>query len=210
MAMASTIHSACSAPSASRSSSRSATVSSHGTRLREVARAIGLRQQSLTYYFPTKQALLDALFADVFVDLGEVFDALPNPHDPIDGVVAVGEAVAEYFSAHPARYHLMVQQTVPGFRPSDESHAVALRCLQVLIDRLAAVGITEADDVALVRGLISGLASEQLANEPGGRQYISQVERGIRAVLAALAPPAVGTEPRSPDQPQPNRRSGVT
>jgi AcrR family transcriptional regulator len=156
--------------------------------VREVARAVGLRQQSLTYYFPTKQALLDALFADGFVDLEEIFDALPDLRDPIDGVVAVGDAVAAYFSAHPARYHLMFQQTVPGFRPSDESHAVALRCLQVLIDRLAAAGITKPDDIALVRGVMSGLASEQLANEPGGRQYISQVERGLRAILAALAP----------------------
>ncbi|MGH3906711.1 MAG: TetR/AcrR family transcriptional regulator [Pseudonocardiaceae bacterium] len=156
--------------------------------VREVARAIGLRQQSLTYYFPTKRALLDALFADGFVRLGEVFDALPDGADPVDAVVAVGDAVAEYFSAHPARYHLMFQRTVPGFRPSEGSHAVALRSLQMLIDRLAAAGVTKPDDVALVRGVISGLASEQLANEPGGRQYISQVERGVRAVLAALAP----------------------
>jgi AcrR family transcriptional regulator len=158
--------------------------------VRQVARAIGLRQQSLTYYFPTKQALLDALFADGFVDLGEVLHALPDEVDPVDAVVAVGEAVAEYFSAHPARYHLMFQQTVPGFSPSDESHAVALQCLQVLIDRLAAAGITDAGDVALVRGVISGLASEQLANEPGGTKYISQMERGLLAVLAALAPRA--------------------
>ena len=37
--------------------------------VREVARSVGLRQQSLTYYFPTKQALLAALFADGFADL---------------------------------------------------------------------------------------------------------------------------------------------
>ena len=42
--------------------------------VREVARAVGLRQQSLTHYFPTKQALLDALFADGFADLGAVLD----------------------------------------------------------------------------------------------------------------------------------------
>jgi AcrR family transcriptional regulator len=156
--------------------------------VRQVARAVGLRQQSLTYYFPTKQALLDALFADGFVDLGEVLHTLPDGADPVDAVVAVGEAVAEYFSAHPARYHLMFQRTVPGFSPSDEGHAVALRCLQVLIDRLAAAGVTDAGDVALVRGVISGLASEQLANEPGGTKYISQMERGVRAVLDALAP----------------------
>lgn len=156
--------------------------------VREVARAVGIRQQSLTYYFPTKQALLDALFADGFVDLGEKFDALPDEASPVDAVVAVGEALAQYFSVHPARYHLMFQRTVPGFRPSEESHAVALRCIRVLVDRLGAAGVADPDDVALVRGVMSGLVSEQLANEPAGRRYTSQIERGVRAVLTALAP----------------------
>jgi AcrR family transcriptional regulator len=153
---------------------------------REVARSVGLRQQSLTYYFPTKQDLLDALFADGFADLRLVFDELPEGRDPVDAVVAVGEAVVGYFTAHPARYHLMFQRTVPGFTPSNESHAVALRCLQVLVDRLAAAGVTDPDDIALVRGVISGLAAEQIANDPGGRQFVRQVGRGVRAVLASL------------------------
>src|SRR5687768_18167004 len=85
--------------------------------VREVARSVGLRQQSLTYYFPTKQALMDALFADGFRDLASVLEALPPFPESIDGVVAVGAAVVDYCVAHPARYHLMFQRTVPGFAP---------------------------------------------------------------------------------------------
>ena len=154
---------------------------------REVARSVGMRQQSLTYYFPTKQDLLDALFADGFADFHEALAAVPDGPDPVEAVVAVAEAVVGYFTTHPARYHLMFQRTVPGFSPSDESHEAALRCLAVLTDRLESAGVTDPGNVGLVRGLISGLASEQLANDPDGRQFTDQVGRGIRALLAAPA-----------------------
>jgi AcrR family transcriptional regulator len=53
--------------------------------VREVARSVGLRQQSLTYYFPTKQALLAALFADGFADLRAVLEGLPVRRESIGG-----------------------------------------------------------------------------------------------------------------------------
>ncbi len=154
--------------------------------VREVARSVGLRQQSLTHYFPTKQALLDALFADGFADLRRVLDQVPVNEDPVEAVAAVAEAVVDHCARHPARYHLMLQRTVPGFAPSARSHSVALGVLGVLVERLAAAGVTEASDVALVRGLISGLAAEQIANEPDGRSYVGQAARGVRVLLAAL------------------------
>src|SRR6476620_263228 len=73
---------------------------------REVARSVGLRQQSLTYYFRTKQDLLDALFADGFADLRRHLDAVRRRKDPVASVIAVADAVVGYCVAHPARYHL--------------------------------------------------------------------------------------------------------
>ena len=162
---------------------------------REVARSVGMRQQSLTYYFPTKQDLLDALFADGFEDFHEVLGHVPADPDPVEAVVAVAEAVIRYFGSHPERYHLMFQRTVPGFTPSDESHQAALRCLGVLTGRLESAGVTDPGDVALVRGLISGLASEQIANDAGGRQFTDQVGRGVRALLAASSVVGGSAEP---------------
>ena len=156
--------------------------------VREVARSVGLRQQSLTYYFPTKQALLDALFADGFTDLGRVFERLPETDDVVEAIADLAVAVVDYCVAHPARYHLMFQRTIPGFQPTDESHRVALQVLGALMVRLDAAGVTDPADVALVRGLISGLAAEQTANDPGGSLYAGQARRGIRTlVTAALA-----------------------
>ena len=153
--------------------------------VREVARDVGLRQQSLTYYFPTKHALLDALFADGFADLRRVFDGLPDNDDEVEAVVELAVSVVEYCQANPARYHLMFQRTIPGFQPSEESHRVALTVLGGLTERLTAAGVDDVRDVALVRALISGIAAEQSANDPGGRLFADQTARGIRTLVAA-------------------------
>ena len=165
--------------------------------VREVARTVGLRQQSLTYYFPTKQDLLDALFADGFAGLQRVFDQLRPARDPVEGVVDVAVAFVDHCVANPAGYHLMFQGTIPGFEPSAESHRVALGVLEVLIERLAAAGITSDADRAVVRSMMSGLAAEQIANDPTGRTFIDQTPRAIRFILAGL---------RDRDRPRQRRR----
>lgn len=154
--------------------------------VREVARSLGMRQQSLTYYFPTKQALLDALFADGFAQLRDRFDQLSTPTDPEQGVVDVAVAFVDHLVQRPAAYHLMFQGTVPDFEPSADSHAVALTVLQELIDRLASANITSDADQALMRSLMSGIAAEQIANDRNGTLFTDQTERGIRALLAGM------------------------
>ena len=164
--------------------------------VREVARAVGMRQQSLIYYFPTKTALLDALFADGFADLARAFGRLPRNDDPVEAVVELAVGVVDFCVTNPARYHLMFQRTIPGFQPSEESHLVALGVLSGLTRRLAAAGVTAESDVALVRGLISGLAAEQSANDPSGRLFVDQTARGIRALVSATQ----ARQGRAPDR----------
>ncbi|MGQ0632073.1 MAG: TetR/AcrR family transcriptional regulator [Sporichthyaceae bacterium] len=154
--------------------------------VREVARSVGLRQQSLTHYFPTKADLLDALFVDGFGDLQRTFDRLRPRRDHTAAVVDVAVAYVDYCVAHPARYHLMFQGTVPGFEPREQSHRVALGVLAVLIERLAAAGVTAVADLAIVRSLMSGIAAEQIANDPHGRSFAGETERAIRYLLAGL------------------------
>lgn len=153
--------------------------------VREVARSVGIRQQSLTYYFPTKQELLDALFADGFADLRGELERLPADSAPVDAVVAVAATVVDYCVRHPARYQLMLQRSVPGFEPSANSYEGAGRALSVLSRTLADAGVDDPRDVALVRCLISGVAAEQIANDPDGREFAEQTERGVRALLSA-------------------------
>lgn len=155
--------------------------------VREVARLVGMRQQSLTYYFPSKTALLDALFADGFADLRRRLQQVTPAGHPVEDVVAVAEAVTDYCVDFPARYQLMLQRSVPGFSPSERSIEVAATVLGVLLDRLASAGVSDDGDVALVRALISGAASEQIANDPTGSRFVDQVGRGVRLVVAAAS-----------------------
>ncbi len=154
--------------------------------VRQLARELGVRQQSLTYYFRTKQDLLDALFADGFRELRPILQAAGEGQEPLARLESTVVALLEYCTAHPARYHLMLQRTVPGFTPSEASHQIALAALRVLLERLNAAGLTRDEDVLAVRGLINGLAAEQIANDPGGNSYVRQARRALRALLAGL------------------------
>lgn len=94
--------------------------------LRELSRSLEIRPQSLAHYFPTKATLLDALFGDGFADLSAgLRDAAGAPADPVDALAAAISTVLAFCAARPARYHLMLQRTVPGFTPAPESVFVA-------------------------------------------------------------------------------------
>ena len=178
--------------------------------VREVARSVGLRQQSLTHYYPTKHALLDALFADGFTDLRRTLEELPAADDAIGRIVDVAVAVVDYCVANPARYHLMLQRTLPSFSPSEESHRVTLSCLNLLVEALSEAGITDSADIALIRGLISGLAAEQIANDPQGRLFADQAGRGIRTlVTTSMRLEDTGPRPSVKSRKDTTRRRGT-
>ncbi len=80
----------------------------------------------------------------------------------------------------------MFQRTVPGFEPSEPSHRVAPDVLAVLITRLAAAGVTDVADLALIRSLMSGIAAEQIANDQNGRTFADETTRAIRYLLDAI------------------------
>ena len=88
----------------------------------------------------------------------------------------------------------MFQGTVPGFHPSQPSHDIALGVLRELTSRPADAGITAPADLALIRAIISGIAAEQIANDPHGRLFADQTERAIRAALTAIRVQALHPE----------------
>src|SRR5258707_4846614 len=115
--------------------------------LRELARTLGIRPQSLAHYFPTKAALLDALFRDGFSDLADRLQPAGGNDAPADALIAAVRAVLAFCVASPARYHLMLQRTLPGFTPPREAHKVTLTTLRLLLDRLAAARGRDPADV---------------------------------------------------------------
>lgn len=161
--------------------------------LRELAAQLGMRPQSLSEYFPSKSELLDALFRDGFSQATERLVGLPQGDDPRVNLVHSVSDFLDFCVSNPGRFHLMLQHSVSGFTPSTESLRCSAESLQIIVDRAASAGVRDAADVDLLRALINGLASEQIANEPGGRRFISQAERAVTVILTgSTTPPSRG------------------
>ena len=177
--------------------------------MRELAAQIGMRAQSLSEYFPSKAALLDALFRDGFSQATERLSQLAQPEDPRRFLVNSVNDFLAFCVDNPGRFHLMLQRTVPGFTPSPESLEAAAQSLQIMIDRAAAAGIESTADIDLLRALINGLASEQIANEPGGQRFISHGERAVTLLLTSIDIATViePAGPRTPVAPKRARRT---
>jgi AcrR family transcriptional regulator len=144
--------------------------------LAQVARRMGMRPPSLYQYFPSKLAIYDALFERGMREAAELLDQHQSKlaEDPL-GVIAAGQAAHfSWVMANPVLAQLMYWRPVPGFEPSPQAFEAAVRQLDLLraalraaVDagQLAPAAASE-DGVALYTVLMSGVISQQLANEP--------------------------------------------
>ena len=158
-----------------------------GISLRELARRVGLRAPSLYTYFDSKAALYDAMFRQGHEELAGMVAGWPELAEETSDVRAAVERrsaeFAAWCAAEPARYQLLFQRTVPDFEPSPGSYALAVRLLEHLERDLAALGITDRDAVDLWTALISGLVSQQVANDPGGDRWLRLVGTAVDMFL---------------------------
>ncbi|MFA7266523.1 MAG: TetR/AcrR family transcriptional regulator [Candidatus Nanopelagicales bacterium] len=154
--------------------------------LRDLAAAVHMRQPSLYVYFESKAALYDAMFADGNRQLLAMLDATKFPHDPTAALVKLVQQLVRFSSENVVRHQLLFQRTIPNFEPSPEAFAPAIefygRASQIIND----AGATEASDIELMSALISGLAHQQVANDPGGRRWEKLAARTVRMFLADI------------------------
>jgi AcrR family transcriptional regulator len=152
--------------------------------MRELADRVGLRQPSLYAYFDSKLGLYDLLFADAYRQLLAEVAALEPTGDADADLVAFVERCVQFSADDAVRHQMIFQRTIPGFEPSDEAYALALEFLSVGQQHLAAAGLSAADDVDLATAFISGLAHQQVANDPGGDRWVRQARRAVELLLA--------------------------
>ena len=109
-----------------------------------------------------------------------------EPYDGADPrellVVGVRRFVA-FCTSEPARYQLLFQRTIPGFEPSPESYAPAVRALEATRERLAANGVREPRHVDMWTALVTGLVDQQISNDPGGARWIDLVDESVDMFL---------------------------
>lgn len=156
-----------------------------GWGLRDVAGAVGMRAPSLYVYFAGKSALYDAMFADGYRAMLARIESTPVDPDPVRMVHVAARVFFDFAVERPARYLLLHARPVPGFEPSQESFALAEAALEALEDVLAAAGVHETGQVDLFTALMTGLASQQVSNDPAGRRWSDLVAPSVDMFLGA-------------------------
>ena len=117
--------------------------------------------------------------------------------DPRDILVASARRFAEFCTSDPARYQLLFQRTLPGFEPSPQSYAPAVRALDGARELLARNGITEPRHLDMATALVTGLIDQQVSNDPGGDRWTRLIEESVDMFLAHCQPGRASRKPRT-------------
>jgi AcrR family transcriptional regulator len=143
-----------------------------GLSLRELASEVGMRAPSLYTYFASKAAIYDEMFAAGYRELDAMeADLEVDPDDPVGTLAASIEAFVDFCCASVARFQLMFTRAVPGWEPSPEAYAVSVASYERSVEEFRRLGIDDQRHFDLLTALISGLASQQLANDPDGDRW---------------------------------------
>jgi AcrR family transcriptional regulator len=154
-----------------------------GWTLRDLGAAVGMRAPSLYGYFDSKAALYDALFADGYRRLLERAEALPRSADPRADLRRAARFFVGFCVEDPPRMQLLFLRTIPGFAPSAGSYALAVEALDQLAGALADAGVTDPVDVDLWTAVLTGLATQQISNDPGGERWTGLVDTAVDRLL---------------------------
>lgn len=142
----------------------------------EVARRTGMRGPSLYKYFPSLHALYDALFARGLAESLAVVHAAADEQEPgVARLRAGARAVVRWSIENPALAQQLFWRVVPGFEPSPATFAASVQDMREVRQQLAEAvrrgeltPDADSDDAErLLTVQLSGLISQQMANEPG-------------------------------------------
>jgi AcrR family transcriptional regulator len=175
-----------------------------GLTLREVAARVGMRAPSLYSHFASKHAIYDAMYGQAWAEYDQVDEAAAQqlPTEPRRVLREVARRYFEFATADLPRHQLMDRRTIPGFTPSDESYAHAVRVYDRFRAVMASVDITDDEDLDLFVALVGGLADSQWANDPGGTRYARLLDRAVDMYADALHLPQVAND-QGADQEEP-------
>jgi AcrR family transcriptional regulator len=167
-----------------------------GWSLRDVADAVGMRAPSLYVYYDSKLALYDAMFGQGYRALLDDIAATSRDGTPTEVLRRAAWTFFDFCVREPARTHLLFLRTVPGFEPSPASYALAERALLELADVLRDAGAAGPETLDLWTAVLTGLATQQASNDPGGDRWARLVDRAVDMLVTTQLPaPHAGTDP---------------
>lgn len=161
-----------------------------GFSMRELGAQVGMRAQSLYSYFESKNDIYDAMFMDgnrAFLAWLEDDPQRAVAREPIEAARSEARRFFAFCVADPIRFQLLFQRTIPGFEPSPEAYRLAENAYTLGLSSLRDLGLTDAD-LDLATAVMTGLASQQIANDPGGDRWEQLLDRATRMLFAELVP----------------------
>ncbi len=158
-----------------------------GWTMRELATAVGVQAPSLYAHFASKHEIYDAMFADGYRALIAKADAVEAPDDPREAARVSARLFIDFAVADPARLSLLFLRVIPGFTPTRSSYALAEEIYARGVEVLAGAGLTEPADLDLWTAVLTGLAAQQVSNDPGGDRWVRLVDRAVDLMLGSPA-----------------------
>jgi AcrR family transcriptional regulator len=175
-----------------------------GLSMRDLAQRAGVTTPTVYNYFDSKNAIYDAMFGQSATRFAEKMAEPYDVDDPGDVLRAVVRRFFEFCTSDPPRYQLLFQRTLPGFEPSPESYAPAVRALAGARKWLALNGITEARHLDMWTALLTGLVDQQVSNDPGGDRWSRLIDESVAMFLAHCHSSIASSKPT----PNPGRVKG--
>jgi AcrR family transcriptional regulator len=152
--------------------------------LRDLARRSGITTPTVYAYFDSKSDIYDAMFGQAAEAFLRHIAAPYDTTDPRAVLVASLRRFIRFCTADLPRYQLLFQRTIPGFEPSPESYAPAVRALELSAEVLAANGVADPRHLDVWTALTTGLVSQQIANDPGGERWVALVDDVVAMFLS--------------------------
>ncbi len=123
--------------------------------VRRIATEAGLSTMAIYHHFGGKDGLVEALYVDGFRALDDALAAVPRTDDPLADVEALALAYREVAMRRPGYYEVMFGRPFPGFEPSPEAKARAMRPWRAFtgtLERCESAGLltVNANDAALL------------------------------------------------------------
>jgi AcrR family transcriptional regulator len=152
--------------------------------LRKMAGRAGIITPTVYAYFESKNAILDAMFGEAAGAFEQTNAAPLEDGTPQQQLAAHAHRFAAFCTSDVARYQLLFQHLIPGFSPSPESYAPAVRALDSARQRLEDAGVREARHVDVWTALMTGLVDQQISNDPHGDRWIRLIDEVVAMFLA--------------------------
>ena len=171
--------------------------------LRVLARRSGITTPTVYAYFDSKNAIYDAMFEEAADDFAGRMAESSLTGDPVADLTTDARRFVEFCAADVPRYQLLFQHTIPGFSPSPQSYAPAVRALERTRQLLRRSGVSDPRYLDLWTALTTGLVDQQISNDPGGTRWSRLIDDAVRMFLAYCHDhePIHADQPSAPSQP---------